>query len=123
MMHDPVKAQKQYMLGFASSIVLTLAAYLLVTHHVLQRWDLVFAIVLLALVQLTVQLVFFLHLADESRPRLHGMIFGFMVLIVCIIVFGSLWIINSLDYRHSHGHLPTGPEADKAIIKEELIPR
>lgn len=123
MMHDPAKAQKQYVVGFISSIALTLTAYLLVTHHMLQSWDLVCAIALLALIQLVVQLVFFLHLADEERPRLHSMVFALMFLIVCIIVFGSIWIISSLNYRHSHGHLPTGDEANKALIKEELIPR
>ena len=53
----------------------------------------------LALLQFTVQMIYFLHLGHESRPRWKLGVFGMMLVVVLIIVFGSLWIMNSLNYR------------------------
>jgi cytochrome o ubiquinol oxidase operon protein cyoD len=55
----------------------------------------------LAVVQLFVQLYFFLHMGDESKPRWNLMAFLFMLLVLVIVVFGSLWIMKNLDYHMS----------------------
>lgn len=88
-----------YVSGFVLSVCLTLAAYLMVTHHTLSKWPLVAAIATLAIVQFLVQLTFFLHIGREARPRWRLGVLGFMLLIVLIIVIGSLWIMNNLNYR------------------------
>lgn len=88
-----------YVTGFVLSISLTLAAYLMVTQHTMSKGLLIAAIVVLAFVQFLVQLVFFLHLGAEARPRWKLSVFGFMALIVLILVIGSLWIMNNLNYR------------------------
>jgi cytochrome o ubiquinol oxidase subunit IV len=99
-----VVAQKQqgsylsYTVGFALSLGLTLLAYFTVTHHVFTSWNLVFALAALAIVQLAVQLVFFLHLG-RAKSHWNTMVFAFMLLVVLIIVFGSLWIMHGLNYR------------------------
>jgi len=78
---------------------MTLAAYFLVTRHVIGGWMIVAAIVTLGTVQGIVQLLLFLNLGQESKPqwRLHALIF--MVVIAIIVVGGSLWIMYNLDYR------------------------
>jgi len=88
-----------YTVGFLLSIVLTLAAYTLVTNHDLASWSLVFALIGLAIAQLFVQMVFFLHLAKKSKPRWNLMVFLFMLMVVIIVVVGSLWIMYNLNYR------------------------
>lgn len=88
-----------YTVGFVLSIVFTLAAYFLVVDKVLSGRQLVLAIVGLAVAQLFVQLVFFLHLGRESRPRWNQMTFWFAALVVVIVVFGSIWIMENLDYN------------------------
>jgi cytochrome o ubiquinol oxidase operon protein cyoD len=90
---------KPYLVGFLLSILLTLAAYAAVAEHLLTGWVLVFALTVLALLQAGVQLLFFLHLGRESKPRWNLVVFLFMVLVLVIIVFGSLWIIHNLNYR------------------------
>jgi len=90
---------KAYVSGYVSSIVLTLAAYLLVAHHLLSRQTAIAAVVGLALTQFLAQLLFFLHLGTEAKPRWKLMVFLFMVMIVFILVFGSLWIMSNLNYR------------------------
>ncbi len=91
---------RSYIVGFVSSVVLTLIAYLLViSHRYTDRSTIVAAIIGLALVQFIVQIVFFLHLGKETKPRWKLFVFLFMVMVVLILVFGSLWIMNNLNYR------------------------
>jgi cytochrome o ubiquinol oxidase operon protein cyoD len=90
---------KSYITGFAFSIILTITAYLLVVHRAFSADIIVAAIVGLALVQFLIQLVFFLHLGKETKPRWKLFVLVFMILIVLILVFGSIWIMNNLNYR------------------------
>ena len=88
-----------YVSGFVLSIAFTLEAYYLVAHRALSKWSLAAAIAGLAIVQFLVQLVFFLHLGRELRPRWKLVALLFMLGVVMIIVFGSLWIMNNLNYH------------------------
>ncbi len=108
---------RQYVIGFLLSIYLTVTAYLMVTHHLFGGWALVAAIVSLALIQLVVQLVFFLHLGRESKPRWNLLIFLFMLMVVIIVVFGTLWIMANLSYHHHHSMSPG--DTTNFIIKDE----
>jgi cytochrome o ubiquinol oxidase operon protein cyoD len=93
---------RSYLIGFILSIILTLTAYLLVSHNAFSNPDLIVAaIVSLALIQFFVQLFFFLHLGKETKPRWKLFVFIFMVTVVLILVFGSIWIIGSLNSRMS----------------------
>lgn len=86
-----------YITGFVLSIVLTLIAYFLVVEKMLTGGVLIGVIVALAAVQLLVQLLFFLHMGTESKPRWNLLLFLFMVLVLAIIVIGSLWIMYNLN--------------------------
>jgi cytochrome o ubiquinol oxidase operon protein cyoD len=90
-----------YVSGYLLSIYLTLTAYLLVTNHAFDNTVLVSLLVLLALLQFFVQLVYFLHLNATSGSRWRLYVFTMMVVIVAILVFGSIWIMNNLNYRMS----------------------
>lgn len=103
--HNPAEGNLlAYVLGFGMSVVLTVVAYLLVTHQAAARTPLIAIIISLALVQFMVQLVFFLHLGTEARPRWKFMVFSFMLLVVLILVLGSLWIMNNLNYHMMPQH-------------------
>lgn len=107
-----------YISGFILSIVLTLLAYALVVHHLLNNWTLVFVLVGLAVTQLAVQLIFFLHLSDESKPRWNLLVFLFMVVVLTIFVFGTLWIMNNLNYNHNYR---SPQDTNTYIIKDEGV--
>ncbi len=121
----PRAAVKAYIIGFILSIVLTLLAFALVSEHVnsehtaFSHSGLTLTLAGLATAQLLVQLVFFLHLGKESKPKLNLMAFYFMLLTVVIIVFGSLWIMDNLAYNH--GNNATNQEVSDYIIKDEGI--
>ncbi|MBF0312548.1 MAG: cytochrome o ubiquinol oxidase subunit IV [Oligoflexia bacterium] len=87
-----------YAIGFFLSIVLTLVPYKLVVTHPFNKDMLVTAVVLCALVQLFVQLKFFLHLNFSPKGRDSLLSFIFTAIMVLIIVFGSLWIMHDLNY-------------------------
>ncbi len=53
----------------------------------------------LALFQATVQLHYFLHLGDESKPQWNLFTFLFMLVLAFILVAGSLWIMYNLMER------------------------
>jgi cytochrome o ubiquinol oxidase operon protein cyoD len=107
-----------YTLGFVLSVALTLAAYFTFTNRSLPEPMLVAVIVGLAIAQLLVQLIFFLHLGKESRPRWNLQVFMFMLLVLIIVVFGSLWIMNNLDYN-----MMSPRETDTYIMQDEGITR
>ncbi len=110
---------RAYLIGFGLSLVFTLVSYAFVAQHVGSHHSafphqlLIPLIIILALAQLVTQLVFFLHLGRESKPRWNLMVFLFAILVVGIVVFGSLWIMQNLNY-HMH------PESTETyIIKDE----
>lgn len=87
----------RYSIGFVTSIVLTFGAYILASGQAVSGTTLIVVLGGLALVQMLVQLVFFLHFADETRPRFRLVSFGFMAIILVIVVGGSLWIMYHLN--------------------------
>jgi cytochrome o ubiquinol oxidase operon protein cyoD len=93
---------KNYIIGFALSLIPTSLAFALVWIHITSKHELLShemlipLIVILALVQIIVQLFCFLHIT-QSRERLYLLICALGV--VCILVGGSLWIMFTLQGR------------------------
>ena len=92
----------KYVVGFVASVALTLAAYLVVTRSSWSSGVVIGVISGLAVTQFFVQLVFFLHIGDEAKPRWKQVVLWFMLGIVVLIVLGSLWIMNNLNTRMDH---------------------
>ena len=86
-----------YVSGYILSLVFTLTAYFATTRRTFAHRPLVALVAGLALAQFIVQLVFFLHVGHETRPRWKFISFWGMVLVVLILVFGSLWIMSNLN--------------------------
>lgn len=94
-------SMRSYTTGFITSIVLTIAAYLMVSQKVLTGWSLAYAIIGLAVIQLFVQLFFFLHLGRGPNRKWNIVTLVLMLIIVFIVVAGSLWIMHNLNYHMS----------------------
>ncbi len=110
------RLMKRYVAGFTLSLLATLATFGLVwlRPEGLSSVGLVGLLLTLALGQLLVQLVYFLHLSEEKKPRPHTLSFVFMSMVVLIIGLGSLWIMANLDYNM------TPHEVETYIQNEEL---
>ena len=90
---------KSYIIGFILSIILTVVPYMIVVHKLLPHDSMIIAVVIIGIMQLLVQLIFFLHLGGESKPRWNLMAFLFTLLVVIILVVGTMWIMYNLDYN------------------------
>lgn len=116
--HSGIQA---YLAGFGLAVALTVAAFVLVWAYVssdgsvFSRGLLLTMLTLLAVIQLLVQAVFFLHLSSERKLRLNMYSALFTVFVVLIIVIGSVWIMYSLNYNM----MPSNPT--EYIQEEENI--
>ncbi len=89
-----------YVLGFLLSVVLTLLAYLIVAMPTGLAVQMTVPLLLgFAVLQLFVQLIFFLHLGLDSHSRLNLSFLIATIGIVLMVVVGSLWIMENLNYN------------------------
>ena len=108
---------RSYSIGFALSIILTILPFSLVMTDTISGTAVVVALLGFAIAQLAVQLRFFIHLGYDPQPRWNRLIVVFTALVVFIIVVGSIWIMNNLDYNM----MPH--EMEEYILEEEAIRR
>ncbi len=104
-----------YAVGFVLSIAFTLEAYALATHHALMGSWLVYSLVGLAFAQFVVQLVFFLHLAQEAKPRWNLILLLCAAGAIAVLMIGSVWVMYHLNY------LMMPSDMNNYLINEEGI--
>ncbi|OMF29087.1 cytochrome o ubiquinol oxidase subunit IV [Paenibacillus sp. FSL H8-0548] len=87
-------SMKAYVIGFLFSIILTIIPLVVVMNDLLNKTATTVLILVMAILQFIVQLVFFMHIRDEEKPRynLMALIFGLVILLT--IVAGSIWIMT-----------------------------
>ncbi len=96
---------KSYLIGFAASLALTLAAAAFVWVHVSSGHTtfshpfLYATLIALAFAQLFIQLLFFMHLGEEKGPPWKLAMFISTTGIIVIIVAGAIWIMGHLNYN------------------------
>ena len=110
--HDAAGAShasvKSYLIGFVLSVILTVIPFALVMQGTWSKSALLIGISLAALVQLVVQLYFFLHLDSSPGQRWNLLSLVLTAIIVILLVGGSLWIMYNLNVRMmDHGHNTT----------------
>jgi cytochrome o ubiquinol oxidase subunit IV len=86
-----------YIAGFLLSVVLTAASFGLVIGGALPPHTALLALAALALVQIVVHLVCFLHMNGSSSQRWNVMAFAYTVLTALTLIVGSLWIMHNVS--------------------------
>lgn len=105
---------RRYCIGFFSALFLSVLAYLVATQGWIVSAPTTMAVLLLlASVQLVVQLVCFLHLGN-GRSKDRTITFGYTLFMMIVVVVGSLWIMRNLDYR-----MGMSPEAMNDYMKAQ----
>ena len=88
-----------YAIGLALSVALTAASFWMLQTQLVWRPAIPVALLALAVAQIGVHLVFFLHIttAPDNTNNILALAFG--ILIVLLVVAGSLWIMDHLNHN------------------------
>ena len=93
-----------YAIGFVLAVLLTVASFATVQTPLIWGPGIAVMLGVLAVDQMGVHLVFFLHMTSDPDNTNNALALAFGVLIVILVVFGSLWIMGHLYDRV----MPTG---------------
>jgi cytochrome o ubiquinol oxidase subunit IV len=91
-----------YVLGFAIALLLTAGTFIVALTDMVWGPARPAAVVTLAVAQMGVHLVFFLHLTTGADNRSNAMTVAFGTFVSLLIVFGSVWIMTHLSHSTVH---------------------
>ena len=89
---------RNYLIGYALAVALTVVSFLVARTTLVWTPSIPIAISVLAVAQMGVHLVFFIHLTSGPDNLNNAMALAFGVLIVMLLVLGTLWIMSHLDH-------------------------
>ena len=94
----PLRAEVNgYLLGFAIAILLTIGSFWMARTDLVYGPALAVGLLVLAVAQMGVHLVFFLHITTDPDNANNVLALAFGLLMVCLVVFGSIWVMTHLN--------------------------
>jgi cytochrome o ubiquinol oxidase operon protein cyoD len=113
--HDASHASlNSYVVGFILSLALTALSFGAIMSGALPRDMMLPAITVLAVAQLLVQLMFFLHLGAAPEQRNNTVIFVLTALLIATVIAGSLWVMHNANVNM----MPTHMSIERARAKD-----
>jgi cytochrome o ubiquinol oxidase subunit IV len=95
--HEIAEGLLGYIVGLFLAALITAVAFFLVGTSLVWRPSIPVALLVLAVAQMGVHLVFFLHITTGPDNTNNVLALAFGVLIVTVVVAGSLWIMTNLN--------------------------
>jgi cytochrome o ubiquinol oxidase operon protein cyoD len=86
-----------YLIGLGLAALLTVVSFLLPTLNIVWAPSLPVALAVLAIAQMGVHVVFFLHVTTGPDNVNNVMALAFGALIVMLVIGGSLWIMHTMN--------------------------
>jgi cytochrome o ubiquinol oxidase subunit IV len=86
-----------YVIGLALAVLLTATSFFIAGTNLVWQPSIPIAIIVLAIAQMGVHLVFFLHITTGPDNTNNVMALAFGLLIVLLVISGSLWIMANLN--------------------------
>lgn len=106
-MHEHQGSLRGYLTGFVLAAILTVIPFWLVMGNVIANKQLLILIILaLAVVQIFVHIVYFLHLDTRSETGWNMMAFIFTAVLVIIVLGASIWVM----YNENKNMMPMSPQ-------------
>lgn len=90
---------RSYLIGLGFASVLTIASFWAASAHPIWGPALPVALVVLAIAQMGIHLVFFLHVTTGPDNTNNVLALAFGVMVVALVVLGSIWIMNHLSHN------------------------
>jgi cytochrome o ubiquinol oxidase operon protein cyoD len=88
-----------YLIGLGLAILLTATSFFVAGTDLVWQPSIPVALVVLAIAQMGVHLVFFLHITTGPDNTNNVLALAFGVLIVILVIGGSLWIMANLNHN------------------------
>jgi cytochrome o ubiquinol oxidase operon protein cyoD len=88
-----------YVVGLAVAILLTATSFFIAGTDLVWQPSIPVAIIVLAIAQMGVHLVFFLHITTGADNTNNVLALAFGLLIVILVIGGSLWIMANLNHN------------------------
>jgi cytochrome o ubiquinol oxidase operon protein cyoD len=88
-----------YLTGLALAVLLTATSFFVAGTDLVWQPSIPVALVVLAIAQMGVHLVFFLHITTGPDNTNNVLALAFGVLIVLLVMVGSLWIMANLNHN------------------------
>jgi cytochrome o ubiquinol oxidase subunit IV len=95
--HRPVRG-RSYVVGLFYAVVLTLASFWVSSTSVIYAPGVPILLAVLAIAQMGVHLVFFLHISSAPDQTNNLLALAFGIFVVGLIVFGSMLIMSNLNH-------------------------
>jgi cytochrome o ubiquinol oxidase operon protein cyoD len=86
-----------YVVGLGLAILLTATSFFVAGTHLVWEPSIPVAIIVLAIAQMGVHLVFFLHITTGPDNSNNVLALAFGLLIIVLVIGGSLWIMSHLN--------------------------
>jgi cytochrome o ubiquinol oxidase subunit IV len=91
------RALAGYVVGLALAVLLTATSFFIANTDLVWQPSIPVAIIVLAIAQMGVHLVFFLHITTGPDNTNNVLALAFGLLIVFLVITGSLWIMSHLN--------------------------
>ena len=95
--HEVVEGLLGYLVGLFLASFITVVAFFIAGTNLVWGPSIPLALVVLAIAQIGVHLVFFIHITTGPDNANNVLALAFGVLIVMLIMVGSLWIMSNLS--------------------------
>ena len=90
-----------YVIGFVLSLIFSIIPYYLVVNKSLTGNALTATILTFGVIQMLIQIIFFLHLGRGPKPLYNVVFFGATAFMILVVVIGSIFIMKHLHYNMS----------------------
>jgi len=90
---------RTYLIGLALAILLTVLSFWIPTTQLVWGPGIPVALIVFAIAQMGVHLVFFLHITTSPDNTNNVLALAFGVLIVLLVIGGSVWIMANMNYN------------------------
>ena len=88
-----------YVIGLGLAVLLTATSFFIAGTDLVWQPSIPVAIIVLAIAQMGVHLVFFLHITTGADNTNNVLALAFGILIVVLVIGGSLWIMANLNHN------------------------
>jgi cytochrome aa3 quinol oxidase subunit IV len=84
----------EHVIGYVGSILLTVVALWFTLNAPFSHGGIVTILLVLAVLQILIQLIFFMHITEKRGPAYHSIAIALGFLFTFAVVAGSIWIMT-----------------------------